>query len=131
MSQRTKAEDVEMDSGEDTVRQRSSRKKGKKKAAAAADRDEPVIDADLDAEEIPDEPFDKEALLNQPLSQKQLSKLQLFASDTEVPLKGYKVEVMEMMKRLAGNMAEFLASDQAKVQRVLLGYLVFGIYLHL
>lgn len=120
VSQRTKAEDVEMDSGEEIARNRSSRKekrgKGKKKAGAAADRDETVVDADLDVGEIPDEPFDREAFLNQPLSQKQLAKLQLLVSDTQVSLNGYKPEVMEMVKRLAGNMAEFMRNNQDKVQ---------------
>ena len=117
VTQRNKVEDVEMDSGEDTARRRGSRKekrsKGKKRAAA--DRDEAVIDADLDGGEIPNEPFDREAFLNQPLSQKQLGKLLLLASDTEVPLRGYKPETMEMTKRLAGHMAEFLTKNQDKV----------------
>jgi hypothetical protein len=119
VTQRSKVEDVEMDSGDDTGRHRVSRKekrsKGKKRAAAAADRDQTMVDADLDTGEIPEEPFDREALLNQPLSQKQLAKLHSLASDTEVPLKGYKAEAMEMTKRLAGSMAEFLKNNQDKV----------------
>lgn len=121
-SQRNKIEDVEMDSGDDTARHRSTRKdkrgKGKKKPAPAADRNEAMIDADLDTGEIPDdEPFDREALLNQPLSQKQLAKLHLIASDTQVSIAAYKPDVMEMAKRLAGNMAEFMRNNRDKVRK--------------
>ena len=119
VTQRTKVEDVEMDSGEDTTRHRGSGKekrgKSRGKHATTADRHECVINEDLDAEEIPDEPFDREAFLNQPLSQKQLGKLHLLASDAEVSLNGYKADVMEMTKRLAGNMAEFMRNNQDKV----------------
>ena len=118
-TQRSKVEDVEMDSGDDTARRRSSRKekrrKGKEKLVVAADKDETVIDADLDPGEIPDEPFDREALLNQPLSVKQLEKLRSLASDTQVLTDAYKPDVMEMIKRLAGNMAEFMRTNQDKV----------------
>ena len=120
VTQRNKVEDVDMDSGDDGARHRSSRKekrgKGKKKAGGAAKTDEAAtIDADLDVEEIQDEPFDREAFLNQPLSQKQLSKLQAFASDAERALGLYKSDVKEMTVRLAGHMAEFMRTDQAKV----------------
>lgn len=121
-TQRSKVEDVEMDSGDDTMRRRGTRKdkRSGKKPAAAADRDETMIDVDLDTGDVPDEPFDREALLNQPLSKKQVAKLQLLASDAAVPLDGYKPDVMEMVKRLAGNTAEFLSNNQDKVGRVLL-----------
>lgn len=114
MTQRSKAEDVEMDSGDDVPRHRSSRKgkRGKKKAAVPAGGDEAMIDVDLDAG---DEPFDREALLNQPLSQKQQAKLHLFASDATVLLNVYKPDAMEMTKRLAGHVAEFLRNNQDKV----------------
>lgn len=114
VTQRSKVEDVEMDSGDDVPRHRGSRK-GKKKAAAPADRDKTMIDVDLDAGDVPDVPFDREALLNQRLSQKQLSKLHLLASDTTVPIEAYKQDAMEMIKRLAGHTAEFMRTDQAKV----------------
>lgn len=108
-----------MDSGDDVARHRSSRKekrgKGKKKATAPTDGDEAMIDADLDAVDIPDEPFDRDALLNQPLSQKQLAKLQLLASDATVTLDMYKPDAMEMTKRLAGHIAEFMRNNQDKV----------------
>lgn len=106
-----------MDSGDDTARHRSTRKekRGKKKATAPVDRDETMIDADLDAVDIPDEPFDRGALLNQPLSQKQLAKLHLFASDATVLLNVYKPDAMEMTKRLAGHIAEFMRNNQDKV----------------
>ncbi|KAF9649385.1 hypothetical protein BDM02DRAFT_1844775 [Thelephora ganbajun] len=115
-TQRSKVEDVEMDSGDDVARHRGSRKgkRGKKKAAAPADRDEAMIDVDLDTGDVPDEPFDREALLNQPLSQKQLAKLHSFTSDATVSLDVYKADVMEMTKRLAGNIAEFMSNNQDK-----------------
>jgi len=124
-TQRNKVEDVEMDSGDEAARHRSSRKRGKKKATAAADGDEIMIDADLDAVDVPDQPFDKEALLNQPLSQKQLAKLQSFATDTTATLDVYKPDAMEMTKRLAGHIAEFMRNNQDKVgwpAQVLLGF---------
>jgi hypothetical protein len=116
--QSSKVEDVEMDSGDDAARRRGARKekRGKKKPAAAADRDETVIDADLDTGDVPDEPFDREAFLNQPLSQKQQAKLHALASDTTAAWDAYKPETMEMAKRLAGNMAEFLRTNQDKVE---------------
>jgi hypothetical protein len=119
ISQRNKLEDVEMDSGDDVARRRGSRKgkRGKKKAAAPADGDETMIDADLDAGDVPDEPFDRQAFLDQPLSQKQLAKLHLFATDATVPLDVYKPDAMEMTKRLAGHITEFLANNQDKVGR--------------
>ena len=117
MTQRSKAEDVEMDSGDDVPRHRSSRKekRGKKKAAMPAGGDETMVDVDLDAGDVPDEPFDREALLNQPLSQKQQAKLHLFASDATVLLNVYKPDAMEMTKRLAGHVAEFMRNNQDKV----------------
>ena len=117
MTQRNKVEDVEMDSGDDVPRHRGSRKekRGKKKVAAPAGGDETMIDVDLDTGDVPDEPFDREALLNQPLSQKQLAKLHLFASDATVPLDVYKPDAMEMTKRLAGHIAEFMRNNQDKV----------------
>jgi len=133
VSQRNKADDVEMDSGDDVERPRgvtASRKgkgkgkgtgKGKgsrKKPAAPADGDEAAIDVDLDLVDVPDEPFDRAALVNQPLSQKQLLKLHSLASDTTVTLEVYKPDVMEMAKRLAGNIAEFTKNNQDKVRTV-------------
>jgi len=119
VTQRSKAEDVEMDSGDDVPRIRGSRKgkRSKKAPAASGDRDETMIDVDLDTADVPDEPFDREALLNQPLSQKQLAKLHSITTDTTVVLNGYKPDVMEMAKRLAGHMAEFMRSNQDKVAR--------------
>jgi len=114
VTQRRKVEDVEMDSGDEAPRHRSSRK-GKKKAVAPADRDKTMIDVDLDTGDVPDLPFDREALLNQPLSQKQLSKLHLLASDTTVPIEAYKQDAMEMIRRLAGHTAEFMRTNQAKI----------------
>ena len=118
MSQRNKVEDVEMDSGDDVARRRGSRKekRGKKKATAPAAGDETAINADLDTGDVPDEPFDREALLNQPLSQKQLAKLHLFASDATVLLDVYKPDAMEMTKRLAGHTAEFMKNNQDRVR---------------
>ena len=120
VTQRNKVEDVEMDSGDDVARRRAVKasrkgKQGKKKQAAPADGDETMIDADLDTGDIPDEPFDREGLLNQPLSQKQLTKLHALTSDVNVTMEAYKPEVMEMAKRLAGNIAEFLRNNQDKV----------------
>ena len=114
VTQRRKVEDVETDSGDDIPRHRGSRK-GKKKAAVPTDRDETVINVDLDAGDVPDAPFDREAFLNQPLSQKQQSKLHLLASDATIPIEAYKQDAMEMTKRLAGHTAEFMRTDQAKV----------------
>ena len=125
-SQRNKAEDVEMDSEDDVERLRgvttSRRGKGKgkgkgskKKSAAPADGDEATIDVDLDLVDVPDEPFDRSALVNQPLSQKQLLKLHSLTSDATAPLDAYKPDVMEMVKRLAGNIAEFTRNNQDKV----------------
>jgi hypothetical protein len=91
------------------------RGKGKRRAAAATDGEETMINGDLDVGDVSDEPFDRAAFLNNPLSEKQLTKLQAFASDTKVPLSAYKEDVMETMKRLAGNMAEFLKTNQDKV----------------
>ena len=118
--QRHKVEDVDMDSGDDAARHRGSRKekrggKAKKKPAATADRDETMIDVDLDGGEAADEPFDRDAFLNRPLSNKQQAKLHALASDAEVPVRAYKQDVMEMVKRLAGNMAEFMVFKQDKV----------------
>ena len=126
-SQRNKAEDVEMDSGDDVERLRGvtasrkgkGRSKGsKKKPTAPADGDGAAIDVDLDLVDVPDEPFDRDALVNQPLSQKQLLKLHSLASDTTVTLDIYKPDVMEMAKRLAGNIAEFTRNNQDKVRTV-------------
>ena len=116
-TQRSKVEDVEMDSGEDVARYRRSRKdkRGKKKAVAPAGGDDSMLDGDLDIGDVPDEPFDRDALLNQPLSQKQLAKLHLFASDATVLLNVYKPDAMEMTKRLAGHIAEFMRNNQDKV----------------
>lgn len=114
MTQRRKVEDVETDPGDDIPRHRGSRK-GKKKAVAPADRDETVINVDLDAGGVPDASFDREAFLNQPLSQKQLSKLHLLASDATIPIEAYKQDAMEMTKRLAGHATEFMRTNQAKV----------------
>ena len=117
VTQRNRVEDVDMDSGDDATRHRSTRKEkqGKKKATAPVDRDETMIDADLDVVDIPDVPFDREALLNQPLSQKQLAKLHLLALDAVVLLDVYKPDAMEMTKRLAGHIAEFMRNNQDKV----------------
>ena len=117
VTQRNKAEDVEIDSGDDATRHRGSRKekRSKKKPAAPAGRDETMIDADLDTADVPDEPFDREALLNQPLSQKQLAKLHALAMDATVLLNVYKMDAMEMSTRLAGNVAEFMGNSQDKV----------------
>lgn len=106
-----------MDSEDDVARHRSSRKgkRGKKKAIAPAGGDEAMVDGDLDTGDIPDEPFDREALLDQPLSQKQSAKLHLFASDTTVLLTGYKPDAMEMTKQLAGHIAEFMKNNQDQV----------------
>ena len=108
-----------MDSGDDAARHRSARRekrgKGKKRATAANGTDETTIDVDLDTGDVPEEPFDREALLNQALSQKQQAKLHSLALDTHVVLDGYKPDVMEMMRQLAGNVAEFMKNDQAKV----------------
>jgi len=126
-SQRNKAEDVEMDSGDDIERPRgvtTSRKgkgKGKGKGSRkkpAADGDEAAIDVDLDLADVPDEPFDRAALVNQPLSHKQASKLHLLTSDTTAALDTYKPDVMEMTKGLAGNIAEFTTHNQDKVRTV-------------
>lgn len=126
-SQRNKAEDVEMDSGDDVERLRGvtasrkgkGRSKGsKKKPTAPVDGDGAAIDVDLDLVDVPDEPFDRDALVNQPLSQKQLLKLHSLASDTTVTLDIYKPDVMEMAKRLAGNIAEFTRNNQDKVRTV-------------
>jgi len=118
VTQRNKVEDVEMDSGDEVVRRQGPRKqkRNKKKPVAPVDGDEIVIDADLDTGDVSDEPFDREALLNQPLSQKQLAKLHSLAMDTTVTLDVYKPDVMEMTKRLAGNIAEFMRNNQDKVQ---------------
>jgi hypothetical protein len=121
VSQRNKVEDVEMDSEDGGGRRRGVKKagrdkRGKKKPAAPADRDEAMIDADLDTGDVPDEPFDREALLNQPLSQKQLGRLHSITSDTTVTLDVYKQEVMETAKRLAGSIAEFMRNNQDKVK---------------
>jgi len=126
VTQRNRVEDVEMDSGDDVARRRGPRKekRSKKKHAAPVDGDEVVIDADLDTGDVPDEPFDRDALLNQPLSQKQLAKLHSLAMDTTVTLDVYKPDVMEMTKRLAGNIAEFMRSNQDKVQAVRLATLL-------
>lgn len=107
-----------MDSGDEVVRRQGPRKqkRNKKKPVAPVDGDEIVIDADLDTGDVSDEPFDREALLNQPLSQKQLAKLHSLAMDTTVTLDVYKPDVMEMTKRLAGNIAEFMRNNQDKVQ---------------
>jgi len=118
-----------MDSGDDVERLRgvtTSRKgkgkpKGKgtkKKSAAPAGGDDAAIDVDLDLVDVPDEPFDRDALVNLPLSQKQQLKLQLLASDTTAALDVYKPDVMEMAKRLAGNIAEFTRNNQDKVRTV-------------
>jgi hypothetical protein len=117
VTQRNKVEEVEMDSEDGGGRRRGGKasRRTKKKHAAAVDRDETMIDADLDTGDVPDEPFDREALLNQPLSQKQLAKLQALAMDATVPLEAYKLDVMEMAKRLAGNIAEFMRNGQDKV----------------
>jgi len=117
LTQRSKVEDVEMDSGEDVTRHRRSRKdkRGKKKAVVPAGGDDSMLDGDLDIGDVPDEPFDRDALLNQPLSQKQLAKLHLFASDATVLLNVYKPDAMEMTKRLAGHIAEFMRNNQDKV----------------
>ena len=121
-----------MDSGDDVERLRgvtTSRKgkekgkgkgkgKGGKKQAAPADGDEAAIDVDLDLVDVPDEPFDRDALVNQQLSQKQLQKLLSLASETTATLDIYKPDVMEMAKRLAGNIAEFTKNNQDRVRTV-------------
>ena len=109
-----------MDSGDDVARHRGAApsrkgKRGKKKQAARADGDDAMIDADLDTGDVPDVPFDREALLNQPLSQKQQGRLHALTSDINVTLQAYKPDVMEMAKRLAGNIAEFMRNNQDKV----------------
>jgi len=127
VTQGNKVEDVEMDSGDDVERSRgttTSRKgKGKvkakgskKKPAAPADGEEAAIDVDSDLVDVPDEPFDRGALVNQPLSQKQLLGLRPFASEATVTLDAYKPDVMEMAKRLAGHIAEFMRNNQDKVR---------------
>lgn len=132
-TQRTnKVEDVEIDSGDDAARSRGprgeGRGKGKKKRAAATDEDKTMVDGDLDTGDNPDEPFDKEAFLNLPLSRTQLAKLHALAFDTHVPLTGYKRDVMEVMTRLAGNMAEFMRNDQDKVERCFCVLLEFRVH---
>ena len=124
VTQRNKVEDVEMDSGEDVARRRGAAtsrkgKRGKKKQAAPANGDETMIDVDFDTGDVPDEPFDREALLNQPLSQKQSGKLHALTSDINVTLQAYKPDVMEMAKRLAGNIAEFMRNNQDKVCKII------------
>lgn len=117
ITQRSKAEDVEMDSGDDVGRHRGPQKEkwSKKKAVAPVDKDGTMVDVGLNNRDIPDVPFDREALLNQPLSQKQLAKLHLLASDATVTLETYKQDAMEMAKRLAGHIAEFLMNNQDQV----------------
>ena len=112
-------DDVERPRGATTSRKGKGKAKGRKgKRAAPADGDEAAIDVDLDLADVPDEPFDRDALVNQPLSQKQLLKLHSLASDTTVPVDVYKQDVMEMTKRLAGHIAEFLRNNQDKVGAV-------------
>ncbi|KAF9781616.1 zinc-finger of the MIZ type in Nse subunit-domain-containing protein [Thelephora terrestris] len=115
VSQRTKAEDVDMDSGDDTARQRGSRKEKRGKVKKKPADNEAMIDVELDAAgDAADEPFDRNAFLNRPLSQKQQAKLHSLASDAEVPVRAYKQDVMEIVKRLAGNVAEFTTNYQDK-----------------
>lgn len=122
-SQKNKVEDVEVDSGDEDKRPRGKTttrkgKRGKRKQTAPTDKDETMIDVDLDDEDIPDEPFDRDALLNQPLSQKQKPRLISLASDATAAPEAYKQDVMEMATRLAGNIAEFLKNNQDKVGAV-------------
>lgn len=109
-----------MDSGDDIARHRGAKtsrkgKRNKKKPAVPAGDDGTMIDVDLDGGDLQEEPFDREALLNQPVSEKQAGKILAFTADIDTTMRAYKQDVMEMAKRLAGNVAEFMRNNQDEV----------------
>lgn len=100
------AEDVEADSEEEAPR-RTKVKKEKKSTRQRPETIEEDQNAGPAEQDAPEEHFDKNKYLNQPLNEKEGVRINGFAEDWELSRKGFRLDAVEMAKAMAGNMAEY------------------------
>lgn len=113
-SQLRRQEDVEDDSDEQRPRRTGTKVKKEKRSTRkkpdTIEEDEPALPANSG----PQEEFDRNNYTDQPLSQTEATKIGGFGTDWVTSKKGFNPDGAEMVKSLAGNMAEYVQNRESK-----------------